>query len=315
MKTNSKIRVYDGANYRDIELYDDPSDVAYSGQYAFAVQAAAGVTLYGAMDKGTASPQILKCIDENGNVHTVHKSASEGPVLRYLYTSTQGTSTTLTVDGLINFRNLLIECKSGSKDNIFQTAGGLDVYFTLSAISKVDSSTQVLGSGWLYGGAGGSNADSTWGGAGSRTCTCSPGYTSYCGWGNNGCSTEGRSGGHGAKCTYSYDLTTLMPGVDLRNYNYQIQLSFPLDAQRNGHASSCSTYAPSDSSLCQGVTGAGTCQCIQFVNAGCSCTTGAAGVSYDGINGGTSLVPYESCDIDPVEQLAQDIAFVKVYTQ
>ena len=316
MKTNSKIRVFDGTDYRDVELYDDPSDVAYSGQYAFAIQAAAGTTLYGAMDKGTSSPQILKCVDENGNIHTVHKSASEGPVLRYLYTSTQGASTTLTVDGAVNFRNLLIECKSGSKDGIYQTAGGQDVYFTLTAISKTDNSSQVLGSGWLYGGAGGSNAASTWGGGGGpRTCFCGPGYFAGCSWGDNGCSTGGRSGGHGAKCTFAYDLTTLLPNVDLRNYNYQIQLSFSVDSQRDGHASSCSTSAPSDSQLCEYPTSGMGCQCKQSARANCSCTAGAAGVSYDGINGGTSLVSYETCDIDPVEQLSQDIAFVKVYTQ
>ena len=324
MKTASVIKAFDGVNTRIIELYDDPADVAGLGQYAFAVQGEDNKVLYGAMDRGSVSAQVLKCVDDQGNVHTVHKSVSEGPMLRYFYTSTQGLSNQFTLDGNDGIQHIIAECKSGSRWGDHTREGGYNVQVTLAAQPKAEGNPiQAPGTYTMKGAGGGggyvkgsiscsaSYAD------GNDECSCPPvqyyGACSYHVYGCR-CSTTSVTGGHGAKGSFDMDLAQIFPDINLREYDFVVSLSFYTDGAQVGlnmacSSSGCSVGCSPAPSVIQ------SCHCnSDHCSASCHCSPGRAGYSYDGANGGTSQTTYESCDVDPVEQLAQDIAFVKIYT-
>ena len=320
MKTASVIKAFDGVNTRIIELYDDPADVAGLGQYAFAVQGENNKVLYGAMDRGSVSAQVLKCVDDQGNVHTVHKSVSEGPLLRYFYTSTQGLSNQFTLDGNEGIRHIIAECKSGSRWGDHTRAGGYNVQVTLAAQPKAEGNPIQAPGTYTMKGAGGGGGYVN----GSASCSASRPtvYDKRCDWQGGyycpyrqeacNCRTTSVTGGHGAKGSFDMDLTQIFPDINLRDYNFVVSLSFYTDSAQTGTNMSCSS---SDCTIGCNMEVWSNCHCdSDYCRASCSCSPGAAGHSYDGANGGTSQTTYESCDVDPVEQLAQDIAFVKIYT-
>ena len=323
MKTASVIKAFDGVNTRIIELYDDPADVAGLGQYAFAVQGEDNKVLYGAMDRGSVSAQVLKCVDDQGNVHTVHKSVSEGPMLRYFYTSTQGLSNQFTLDGNEGIRHIIAECKSGSRWGDHTRTGGYNVQVTLTAQPKAEGNPiQAPGTYTMKGaGGGGGYVNGSTSCAASlsqetRSCSCSPvQYYGSCTYTRRGCNcnTTSVTGGHGAKGSFDMDLAQIFPDINLRKYNFVVSLSFYTDSAQEGSNMSC--YTQDCSVGCENGVTIGQCKCNSgYCVTYCTCESGVAGYSYDGANGGTSQTTYESCDVDPVEQLAQDIAFVKIYT-
>ena len=323
MKTASVIKAFDGVNTRIIELYDDPADVAGLGQYAFAVQGEDNKVLYGAMDRGSVSAQVLKCVDDQGNVHTVHKSVSEGPMLRYFYTSTQGLSNQFTLDGNEGIRHIIAECKSGSRWGDHTRGGGYNVQVTLAAQPKAEGNPIQAPGTYTMKGAGGGGGYVNGSASCSAslqtthdTCSCGAYYSNTCdytAWGC-GCSTTSVTGGHGAKGSFDMDLAQIFPDINLRDYNFVVSLVFYTDSAQTGTNMSCSSRRCSAGCHALG-GGSVTCVCEgDSCNSSCSCSPGAKGQSYDGANGGTSQTTYESCDVDPVEQLAQDIAFIKIYT-
>lgn len=321
MKTASVIKAFDGVNTRIIELYDDPADVAGLGQYAFAVQGEDNKVLYGAMDRGSVSAQVLKCVDDQGNVHTVHKSVSEGPMLRYFYTSTQGLSNQFTLDGNEGIRHIIAECKSGSRWGDHTRGGGYNVQVTLAAQPKAEGNPIQAPGAYTMKGAGGGggyvngsvSCSASRPEVSSKRCDCPGGY--YCIYRQNACncSTTSVTGGHGAKGSFDMDLAQIFPDINLRDYNFVVSLVFYTDSAQTGTNMSCSS---SDCTIgCHVGEHYDICNCDgNSCRASCYCSPGAKGQSYDGANGGTSQTTYESCDVDPVEQLAQDIAFVKIYT-
>lgn len=322
MKTTSTIKVFDGANMRVIELYDDPADVAGIGQYAFAVQGENGVTLYGAMDRGNTSAQVLKCVDSQGTVHTVHKSVSEGPLLNYFYMSTQGLASQFTLDGNEGLRHIVAECKSGSRWGDHTREGGYNVQVTLAAHPKAGGNPLQDPTVYQMHGAGGGggyfngSASCTASRAGStEECTCSGGsYTSSCRYRAHSCSCQTTSvtGGHGAKGSFALDLAQIFPSINLREYDFVVDIVFYRNSTQSGTNMACSTQRCVVG--CHFNIGA-SCDCnASECNNTCTCSPGSTGLSYDGVNGGTSQTTYEACDVDPIEQLAQDIAFVKIYT-
>lgn len=316
-RTVHTIKAFDGTDIRHVTLYDSPSDVANAGQYLMAVQTPDGKTLYGAVDKGDASPTVLKCLADDGKVHTIHQSVSEGPIKRLFVESSSDPSGHYTFDGVHFPRGIQIIGKSGSRFGTYDIVGGKDVNFTLYAEPKTGEGEQVLlYTGYVYGGGGGYTGCSASRGNSSSLCIPDdPGNPALCSrytCNEKGCScsTPSASGGYGAQATWKLDFSQwadLVP--DPQNHYFKIQWAF--QQAHNGSASYCSS---SDCS-CHCFYTSGTCGCSNGCSCdkSCTCRAGTVGSSYYGIHGGTDQTDWSQVGVSPdYPQYDQSIAWLEV---